>query len=117
MEWVVSLLFSKVGAVLTGALGILALWLRTSWLKRRAEKAEAQARTAETQVEIQKVEAEYAPEIEQVEKAGESGDADAVADLINRRWGLRDGKDEPEQTRVADTGPETGGGPKPPEDR
>lgn len=98
MEWVVSLLFSKVGAILTGAFGILALWLRTSWLKRRAEDAEARARTAETQVEIQKVEAEYAPEIEHVEKARESGDAAAVADLINRRWGLRGGKTEPHQT-------------------
>jgi hypothetical protein len=56
-------------------------------LRRRAENAEARARTAEAQVEIQKVEAEYAPEIERVEEAGRSGDAAAVADLINRVFG------------------------------
>ncbi|MBM4289418.1 MAG: hypothetical protein FJ135_14960 [Deltaproteobacteria bacterium] len=87
MDWLLSLLFSKVGAVLAGALGVLALWFRTAWLRRRAEKAEARARVAETQVEIQKVETEYAPKIEQVEKAGDTGDAAAVADLINRVFG------------------------------
>jgi hypothetical protein len=54
MDWLLSLLFSKVGAVLAGALGVLAVWLRVALLKRRAEKAEARARTAEAQVEIQK---------------------------------------------------------------
>jgi hypothetical protein len=87
MDWLLSLLFSKVGAVLAGALGVLAVWLRVALLKRRAEKAEARARTAEAQVEIQKVEAEYAPKIERVEEAGRSGDAAAVADLINRMFG------------------------------
>ena len=84
MDLLLSLVFSKVGAVLAGALGVLAVWLRVAWLRRRAENAEARARTAEAQVEIQKVEAEYAPEIERVEEAGRSGDAAAVADLINR---------------------------------
>jgi len=87
MDWLLSLLFSKVGAVLAGALGVLAVWLRVALLKRRAEKAEVRARTAEAQVEIQKVEAEYAPKIERVEEAGRSGDAAAVADLINRVFG------------------------------
>jgi hypothetical protein len=117
MEGLINLFFSKAGAALVGALGILALWLRGAWHKRRAENAEARARTAETRVEIQKVETEYAPEIEHVEKAGESGDAAAVADLINRRWGLRDGKAESHQTGMADAGAETGRGPEPPEDR
>lgn len=93
MDWLLSLLFSKVGAVLTGVLGVLAIWLRVVLLKRRAEKAEAQARTAEAQVEIQKVEAEYAPKIDRVEEAGRAGDAAAVADSINRMWG---GKADPE---------------------
>jgi hypothetical protein len=93
MDWLLSLLFSKAGAVLAGALGILAVWLRVALLKRRAEHAEARARTAEAQVEIQKVEAEYAPKIDRVEEAGRSGDAAAVADLINRVFG---GKAEPE---------------------
>jgi len=87
MEWLLSLLFSKVGAVLAGSLGVLAFWFRTAWLRRRAEKAEARARVADTQVEIQKVETEYAPKIEQVEKAGDTGDAAAVADVINQLWG------------------------------
>jgi hypothetical protein len=87
MEWLLSLLFSKAGAVLAGALGILTLWIRTAWLRRRVEKSEARGRTAEAQVEIQKVEAEYAPKIEQVEKAGDTGDAAAVADVINQLWG------------------------------
>ena len=87
MEWLLSLLFSKAGAVLAGALGVLTLWIRMAWLRRRAEKSEARARTAETQVEIQKVETEYAPKIEQVEKAGDTGDAAAVADVINQLWG------------------------------
>jgi hypothetical protein len=117
MEGLINLFFSKAGAVLAGVIGIIALWFRGAWHKRRAENAEARARTAETRVEIQKVETEYAPEIEHVEKAGESGDAAAVADLINRRWGLRDGKAESHQTGVADAGAETGRGPEPPEDR
>jgi len=87
MEMLLSLAFSKLGAALAGALGVLALWFRMVWLKRRAENAEGRARTAETQVEIQKVEAEYAPRIERVEEAGRSGDAAAVADSINRMWG------------------------------
>jgi hypothetical protein len=87
MEIVLGLLFSKFGAILAGGLGVLALWFRISWLKRRAEKAEAQARTAEAQVEIQKVETEYAPKIERVEEAGRAGDAGAVAGLINRMFG------------------------------
>jgi hypothetical protein len=93
MDWLLSLLFSKVGAILAGALGVLAVWLRVALLKRRAENAEARARSAEAQVEIQKVEAEYAPKIDRVEEAGRSGDAAAVADGINRMWG---GKAEPE---------------------
>jgi hypothetical protein len=93
MDWLLSLLFSKVGAVLAGALGVLAVWLRVACLRRRAENAEARARSAEAQVEIQKVEAEYAPKIDRVEEAGRSGDAAAVADGINRMWG---GKAEPE---------------------
>ena len=93
MEWLLSLLFSKVGAVLAGVMGVLAVWLRVALLKRRAEKAEARARNAEAQVEIQKVEAEYAPKIDRVEEAGRSGDAVAVADSINRMWG---GKSDPE---------------------
>jgi hypothetical protein len=93
MDWLLSLLFSKVGAVLAGALGVLPVWLRMVLLKRRAEKAEARARSAETHVEIQKVEAEYAPKIDRVEEAGRSGDAVAVADSINRMWG---GKTDPE---------------------
>lgn len=87
MEWLLSLLFSKAGAVLAGALGVLALWFRTAWLRRRAESAEARALTAEAQVEIQKVETEYAPKIKQVEEAGGTGDAAAVADVINQLWG------------------------------
>ena len=87
MDWLLSLLFSKVGAVLAGALGVLTLWIRMAWLRRRAERSEARARTAEAQVEIQKVETEYAPKIEQVEKAGDTGDAAAVADVINQLWG------------------------------
>jgi hypothetical protein len=87
MEIVLSLLFSKFGAVLAGVLGVLGLWFRMAWLNRRAEQAEARARTAETQAEIQKTEAEYAPKIEQVDEAGRSGDAAAVADSINRLWG------------------------------
>jgi len=87
MEWLLSLLFSKAGAVLAGALGVLGLWVRTAWLRRRAEKAEARARTAEAQVEIQKVETGYAPKIKQVEEAGSTGDAAAVADVINQLWG------------------------------
>jgi len=87
MEWLLRLLFSKAGAVLSGALGVLALWFRTAWLRRRAEKAEIRARIAETQVKIQKVETEYAPKIEQVEEAGGNGDAAAVADVINQLWG------------------------------
>ena len=87
MEWLLSLLFSKVGVVLAGSLGVLALWFRTAWLRRRAEKAEARARTAEAQVGIQKVEAEYAPDIRQTEEAGRTGDAGRLADLINRLWG------------------------------
>jgi len=93
MDWLLSSLFSKVGAVLAGALGVLAVWLRVALLKRRAEQAEARTRTAEAQVEIQKVEAEYAPKIDRVEEAGRSGDAAAVADSINRMWG---GKADPE---------------------
>jgi hypothetical protein len=93
MDWLLGLLFSKVGAILAGALGVLAIWLRMACLRRRAEKAEARARTAETQVEIQKVEAEYAPKIDRLEEAGKSGDAVAVADSINRMWG---GKTDPE---------------------
>jgi hypothetical protein len=89
MDWLVGLLFSKVGAVLAGALGVLAVWLRVACLRRRAENAEARARTAEAQVEIQKVEAEYAPKIDRVEEAGRSGDAAAVADSINRMWGVK----------------------------
>ena len=61
MEWLLSLLFFRAGAVLASALGVLGLWVRTAWLRRRAEKLEARARTAEAQVEIQKVEIEYAP--------------------------------------------------------
>ena len=114
MGWVVSLLFSKVGAVLAGALGVLALWLRTSWLKRRAEKAEARARTAETQVEIQKVGADYAPKLEQVEAMGNTGDARRLAAFINKVWG---GKAEPGQTGVAEAGGKGGGAPDQPEDR
>ncbi|MFZ5451681.1 MAG: hypothetical protein ACOZF2_07395 [Thermodesulfobacteriota bacterium] len=87
MDWLLGLLFSKIGAVLAGVLGVLALWLRMALLRRRAENAEARARTAEAQVEIQKVEAEYAPKIDRVEEAGRSGDAPAVADLINRVFG------------------------------
>jgi len=93
MDMLLSLLFSKVGAVLAGALGVLAVWLRMALLKHRAENAEARARTAETQVEIKKVEAEYAPKIDRVEEAGRSGDAAGVADSINRMWG---GKADPE---------------------
>ncbi|MDI6854027.1 MAG: hypothetical protein QME75_10560 [Deltaproteobacteria bacterium] len=87
MDRLLSMLLSKAGAALAGALAILALWLRGAWHKRRAEKAEARARTAEARVEIQKVEAEYAPKIERVEEAGRDGDANAVADSINRLWG------------------------------
>ena len=93
MDMLLSLLFSKVGAVLAGVLGILAVWLRVALLKRRAEKAEDRARTAEVQVEIQKVEAEYAPKIDRVEEAGRSGDAAAVADIIKRVFG---GKAKPQ---------------------
>jgi hypothetical protein len=93
MDMLLSLLVSKVGAILAGALGVLAVWLRMVLLKRRAENAEARARTVEAEVEIQKVEAEYAPKIERVEEAGRSGDAVAVADSINRMWG---GKSDPE---------------------
>jgi hypothetical protein len=87
MDMLLSLLVSKVGAILAGALGVLAVWLRMVLLKRRAENAEARARTVEAEVEIQKVEAEYAPKIDRVEEAGRSGDAAAVADLINRVFG------------------------------
>jgi hypothetical protein len=87
MDMLLSLLVSKVGAILAGALGVLAVWLRMVLLKRRAENAEARARTVVAEVEIQKVEAEYAPKIDRVEEAGRSGDAAAVADLINRVFG------------------------------
>jgi hypothetical protein len=87
MDMLLSLLFSKVGAVLAGALGVLVVWLRVACLRRRAETAEAPVRPAGTQVEIQIVEAEYAPKIDRVEEAGRAGDAAAVADLINRVFG------------------------------
>jgi len=45
------LLFSKLGAALLGILGILALWLRGSWYRNRAEQAEAQAKVAEKSAE------------------------------------------------------------------
>jgi len=61
MGWLLSLLFFRAGTVLASALGVLGLWVRTAWLRRRAEKSEARARIAEAQVEIQKVEIEYAP--------------------------------------------------------
>uniref|UniRef100_A0A7C3Z2F6 Uncharacterized protein n=1 Tax=Desulfobacca acetoxidans TaxID=60893 RepID=A0A7C3Z2F6_9BACT len=113
MDWLLSLLFSKLGAALAGALGVLALWLRTSWLRRRAEKAEARARAAEAQVEIQKVEVEYAPTLGKVEEAGRSGDGAGVADLVNRLWG---GQAEPGQTGVADARAKKGGGADAPQD-
>jgi len=91
MDWLLGLLFSKIGAVLAGVLGVLAVWLRMVLMKRRADNAEARAKTAEAQVEIQKVEAEYAPKIDRVEEAGRSGDAAAVADSINRMWGGKAG--------------------------
>ncbi|MDI6855122.1 MAG: hypothetical protein QME75_16130 [Deltaproteobacteria bacterium] len=116
MDWLLSLLFSKAGAALAGALGVLAYWLRTALLRRRAEQAEARARAAEARAEIQKAEAEYAPKIEEVEKAGQAGDAAGVADAVNRHWGLRDGKAGPGQTGVAEAGAKESGGAGAPED-
>ena len=53
MEWLLSLLFSKAGAAIAGVLGVLALWLRGAWHKRRAKKAEAAAAGLEAKVEHQ----------------------------------------------------------------
>lgn len=82
-----ALIFSKFWAVLAAVLIALGWWFRGAWLRRRAENAEARARAAEAQVAIQKTETEYAPKIGRVEEAGKSGDAEAVADMINRTWG------------------------------
>ena len=86
-EAVFETLISKIGTAIVGLFVLVGLWLRGTWHKRRAKEAEARARTAETQVGIQKVETEYAPKIERVEEAGRAGDAGAVAGLINRMFG------------------------------
>lgn len=51
MEGLFSLVFSKVWAILAGALALLALWFRGTWQKRRAEQAEARAQAAEKMAE------------------------------------------------------------------
>lgn len=92
MEAVIGWLWSKIGLALGGAVALLALWLRGSYHKRRAERARVRARIAEAQADIQKVETEYAPKISRMEEAGRTGDAGAVADSINRVWGKGDGQ-------------------------
>lgn len=54
MEELLNLVFSKLGAILAGAMGLLALWLRGAWYKRRAERAETAAAGLEAKVEHQK---------------------------------------------------------------
>lgn len=47
MGAILSLIFSKVGAALAGALGILGLYLWGKWQKGKREKAETRADSAE----------------------------------------------------------------------
>ncbi|MBW1953826.1 MAG: hypothetical protein JRI66_12235 [Deltaproteobacteria bacterium] len=96
MGWFLSLIFSKLGAILAGALAILGLLLKGRWDRYQAEKAAARAKTAEAKLEMEKVEREYEPEIKEVEEAGQESDADRIADLINRRWGMWNGKTKPD---------------------
>ncbi|MBW1954025.1 MAG: hypothetical protein JRI66_13265 [Deltaproteobacteria bacterium] len=70
----------------------MGLVLKGRWHKYQARKAEARAKTAEAKLEIQKVESEYAPKIDEVEQAGKEADAGRIADIINRRWGVRGDK-------------------------
>ncbi|MBW1953830.1 MAG: hypothetical protein JRI66_12255, partial [Deltaproteobacteria bacterium] len=68
MSWFLSLLFSKVGAILAGALGVLALLLKGKWHKYQAQKAEARAKTAEAEVQIAKTDLEVERHVQE-EKA------------------------------------------------
>jgi hypothetical protein len=54
MGMLLSLVFSKLGAILAGSLGVLALWLRGTWHERQAQKARQEAEDWQTAAEIAK---------------------------------------------------------------
>ena len=89
METIIALVFSKIGAVLVGAGGLVALWLWGKWHKSQAEKYKEAARRLEVTVETHEVKEEMRRETEKevAELDKLAGDSNAISDAYNRLRG------------------------------
>lgn len=85
--WIFTYLFSKIGGVVAGALGILGLFLGYKYQQNRAEKAEARADGYQAQAEIaqgrEEVQSETDKVVEGTHAKVEAGDAAGLSDDFN----------------------------------
>jgi len=85
--WIFSLLFSKLGGLLAGALSILGLFLGYKYQQNRAEKAEARADGYQAQAEIaqgrEEVQHEVDKVVEETHQKVEAGDAAGLSSDLN----------------------------------
>ena len=82
--WILTYLFSKLGGIVAGALGILGLFLGYKYQQARAEKAEARADGYQAQAEIAQGREEVQDEVDKVvEKTHQKVQAGDAAGLSN----------------------------------
>jgi hypothetical protein len=85
--WIFSLLFSKLGGFLAGAIGVLGLFLGYKYQKNRAESAEARADGYQAQAEIAHGREEVQDEVDKVVKGTaqkvQAGDTAGLSDDFN----------------------------------
>lgn len=85
--WIFTFLFSKLGALLAGAVGILGLFLGYKYQQNRAEKAEAKADGYQAQAEIaqgrEEVQDAVDKAIEGTTQKVQAGDSVGLSDDFN----------------------------------
>jgi hypothetical protein len=85
--WIFTYLFSKLGGIVAGALGILGLFLGYKYQQNRAKKAEARADGYQAQAEIAQGREEVQDEVDKVvvetHKKVEAGDAAGLSNDFN----------------------------------
>jgi hypothetical protein len=89
MESILSLIFSKLGALGAILMALGGLWLRGWWYKSRAERAEREREGLQVQVEITQAQGEITAETERrkekIDEMVQSGDAAGLSAYFNRR--------------------------------
>lgn len=88
---ILSLLFSKLGAIGAGILGVLALWFYGRHQKSKREQAEARAEVAETTLEVK-------DEIEKRETAVDDMDDDDITEYWDAKLRREQAGDIPPAT-------------------